>query len=250
MSEMTMTDVPRALEHDEAMVRAEVEYERLLALVDDLAERDWSRPTDCTGWDVRAMLGHVLGMLEMLADRDETVRQATAAGEAKQRSGGLFLDALTGLQVAEHASLSPAELTRGLHETAPRALAARRATTAELRATPYPVDIPGEQGWTLGFLLDVIHTRDPWLHRVDVCRATGRDLVLTAEHDGRIVSDVVANWASRHGQPFSLQLTGPAGGRFVVGDGGPEIELDAVEFCRVLSGREQGSGLLATRVTF
>ena len=250
MSEMTMTDVPRALEHDEAMVRAEVEYERLLALVDDLSDQDWSRPTDCTGWDVRAMLGHVLGMLEMLADRDETTRQATAAARRSSAAAGCSWTRSPACRSPSTPPCRPRSLRVALHETAPRALAARRATTAELRATPYPVDIPGEQGWTLGFLLDVIHTRDPWLHRVDVCRATGRDLVLTAEHDGRIVSDVVANWASRHGQPFNLQLTGPAGGRFVVGDGGPEIELDAVEFCRILSGREQGSGLLATRVTF
>ena len=254
------TDGPRALvDHDEAMVRAETEYERLLALVDDLAEQDWSSPTDCTGWDVRAMLGHLLGMLEMLADHTETTRQATAAAQAKQRSGGLWLDALTALQVAEHASWSTAQLISGLHETAPRALAARRATTAELRAAPYATDFPGERVWTLGYLLDVIHTRDPWLHRVDISRATGRDLVLSAEHDGRIVCDVVADWASRHRQPFTLRLTGPAGGRYAVGtvgtvgtvgDSGPEIEVDAIEFCRILSGRAAGDGLLATRVVF
>ncbi len=64
----------------------------------------------------------------------------------------------------------------------------------------------------MGYLLDVILTRDPWMHRVDIARATGRDLVLTPEHDGRIVADVVAEWARRHGQPFTLTLTGPAGG--------------------------------------
>jgi len=250
MSDTAMTEVPRGLEHDEAMVRAEVEYGRLLTLVDDLAEQDWSRPTDCTGWDVRATLGHLLGMLELLADQEETARQLGAAAATAAREGGLRLDALTALQVAEHGPLSNAAVTRALHETAPRALAARRASTAELRATPYPIDIPGEQGWTLGYLLDVIHTRDPWLHRVDICRATGHEMVLTAEHDGRIVSDVVADWATRHTQPYDLLLTGPAGGRFAAGHGGAQIELDAVEFCRVLSGRESGSGLLATRVTF
>ena len=112
-------------------------------------------------------------MLEMLADHAETVRQATAAAEAKSARVVCAWTRSPALQVAEHASLSTAELTRALHETAPRALAARRATTPELRATPYRLDIPGEHGWTLGYLLDVIHTRDPWLHRVDVCRATG-----------------------------------------------------------------------------
>jgi len=251
MSAKTMTDAPRALvDHGEAMVRAESEYERLLALVDDLADDDWARPTDCTGWDVRATLGHLLGMLELLADREEMTRQLGAAAEAAEREGCIRLDALTALQVAEHADLTTGQLARALHETAPRALAARRSTTPQLRATPYDTAIPGEGVWTLGYLLDVIHTRDPWLHRVDVCRATGRELVLTAEHDGRIVCDVVADWASRHGQPFNLLITGPAGGHYAVGDLGFGTEVDAVEFCRILSGREPGEELLATRVPF
>jgi hypothetical protein len=32
--------------------------------------------------------------------------------------------------------------------------------------------------------------------------------------------------------------------------GGPTIELDAIEFCRTLSGRETGTDLLATEVPF
>jgi hypothetical protein len=32
--------------------------------------------------------------------------------------------------------------------------------------------------------------------------------------------------------------------------GGTELDLDAVQFCRILSGREQGTGPLATRVSF
>jgi hypothetical protein len=69
------------------------------------------------------------------------------------------------------------------------------------------------------------------------------------------VADVVAEWARRHSQPFVLELTGPAGGRFVVGDGtGENLTLDAVEFCAslaaILVGRGLGSGLLAQPVPF
>ena len=45
------------------MGRADVEISRVLALVDDLRADEWQRPTDCTGWTVRDMLGHLLGML-------------------------------------------------------------------------------------------------------------------------------------------------------------------------------------------
>jgi hypothetical protein len=98
--------------------------------------------------------------------------------------------------------------------------------------------------------MDVIYTRDTWMHRGDVSRAVGRDPVLTADHDGRIIADVVAEWSRRHDQPFTLTLTGPAGGTFVAGDGGEHIQLDAVEFCRILSGRAEGAGLLSTEVPF
>jgi hypothetical protein len=112
-----------------------------------------------------------------------------------------------------------------------------------------PPDGPAER-WRLGHVFDVILTRDTWLHRVDLARATERPLELTAAHDGRIVADVVAEWARRHGEPFALHLTGPAGGRFVHGGGGPELSLDAVEFCRILSGRAPGEGLLTRQVPF
>jgi len=75
-------------------------------------------------------------------------------------------------------------------------------------------------------------------------------MVLTSEHDGRVVADVVADWARRHGQSFVLRLEGPAGGSFSAGQDGPEVRLDALEFCRVLSGRGAADGLLATFVPF
>ena len=238
------------LEHDEAMRLAEVECDRLLAVTDDLREDDWSRPTECPGWDVKDMLGHVLGMLELQSDGEERMRQIqTAAGIAAQ-TGGSRLDALTALQVREHANLAPSALTQALHAAVPRALAARTAFTAEERAATYVPDLPGEGPWTVGYLFDVIHTRDPWIHRADISRATGREMALSADHDRRIVADVVADWARRHGQPFTLMLNGPAGDAFCSGAGGADLALDAVEFCRILSGREPGTGLLATSVPF
>jgi uncharacterized cupin superfamily protein len=98
--------------------------------------------------------------------------------------------------------------------------------------------------------MDRIYTRDAWMHRVDISRATGRPMLLTADHDGRIVADVVAEWANTHGRPYRLTLTGPAGGTWSSGSAGDEITLDAVEFCRILSGRAVGRGLLGHAVPF
>ena len=250
MSPATPVDAIPPLDHDEAMELAEAEISRLLALVDDLRADEWQRPTDCTGWTVRDMLGHLLGMMKLQADPEERDRQIKTAAELAHRSGQLRLTEMTALQVREQADLSTDSLRHGLYETATRGLAARRALPAGLRTAPYDSELPGEGMWTLGYLFDIIHTRDPWLHRVDICRATDQGLFLTAEHDGRIVENVVADWAPRHGRPFILELTGPAGATFTAGTDGVHLRMDAIEFCRTLSGRETGTGILATPVTF
>ena len=96
----------------------------------------------------------------------------------------------------------------------------------------------------------MILTRDARMHRIDLSRAIDRDVALTSDHDGRIIADVVAEWGRRHGAPYSLSLTGPAGGTFASGSADDVIEMDALEFCRVVSGRESGSGLLSVQVPF
>ena len=140
-----------------------------------------------------------------------------------------------------------------MRRVGPKAAKGRRRVPAFLRARTMPERqvVDGvEEAWTIGFITDVILTRDPWMHRIDLARATGRELVLTADHDGVIVDDVVREWADRHGQAYRLTLTGPAGGSWSAGQDGEVIEMDAVEFCRVISGREEGVGLLATQVPF
>ena len=103
---------------------------------------------------------------------------------------------------------------------------------------PDPQDVGGQtEHWTNGYLIYTILTRDPWMHRMDICRATGRAPVLTPDHDGVLVADVVEEWADRHDGPYQLHLTGTAGGSFSRGHGGPALTLDAVDFCRLLSGR-------------
>jgi hypothetical protein len=79
---------------------------------------------------------------------------------------------MTALQVREHADLGVEQLRQAMHVAGPRGLAARRGLPAEVRAAAYDSELPDEGLWTVGFLFDGIHTRDPWLHRVDICRAT------------------------------------------------------------------------------
>lgn len=87
------------------------------------------------------------------------------------------------------------------------------------------------------------------MHRLDVTRATGAPMQAEPAHEGVIVDDVVREWAGRHGAPYELVLTGPAGGHWSRGEA-ERVELDAFELCRVLSGRSSATGLLAEPVPF
>lgn len=221
------------------------EYRRFASLLAELDGDDWARPTDCDAWDVRQVVAHVVGATEANASLREQLHQLRAG----RRGLAFDVDAVNALQVAERAALAPAALRQRFAAASAPALR-RRARLAALRALPFPVGPPVFERWRSDFLFGVVYTRDTWMHRVDIARATGRALVLSADHDRRLVADVVADWAARHERPFQLTLTGPAGGSYRAGEGGEALTLDAVELCRILSGRAPGSGLLATPVPF
>jgi hypothetical protein len=112
-----------------------------------------------------------------------------------------------------------------------------------MRFTPVPFGDP--IGWKpVNYLLEVGFTRDVWAHRIDIHAAIDRAMPLDAAHDGRLVADIVAEWADLHGEPFHLHLTGAAGGTFSQGDGGEHVEMDALDFVRTLSGRLPGTAVM------
>ena len=237
------------LDRPTLMRLAAEEYVLFGELLATIPETSATVPTNCPDWDVRAMASHVLGMAEMAASMREGRRQQKAAG----RRGGVFIHALTAVQVEEHADLSLDEVARRFGAVAPKAARARRRVPGFVRHRRMPISQPvggHDEDWTIGFLVDTILTRDVWMHRMDLSLALDRTPLLTPEHDGVLVADVVQEWALRHAQPCQVRLTGPAGGTWTFGSGGPAIELDAVEFCRTLSRRAAGVGLLDVEVPF
>lgn len=251
----TFTDVSsRApLSHEEAMELQATELDRTLEMLRSLDQNDWTARTDCPDWDVRQMYLHVLGACEAGASMRENVHQMRAARKHRKAHGGPLEAGLSNVQVRERTDLSPAQLVRQLAEIAPVTVRKRTSSPKLMRRMKLKIDGPVNETWTLGYLIGTIYLRDLWMHRIDTARATRREMVLTVDHDGRIVADVVAEWARRHGQPFQLSLTGPAGGHYsseFIDGPDAQIELDAVEFCRALAGRTEAEGLLATIVPF
>jgi uncharacterized protein (TIGR03083 family) len=228
----------------EARELAEREFVRFAEVAASLTPEEWQTPTDCTGWDVRAMALHVLGSAEAQAAFSEFLHQLRRGMPLnKEIDSHHWVDGLNELQIRERSHLSNDEVVAQLETVGPKAVKGRWGTPPPMRYLPLPFGPP--VGWKpLKYLLDVGFTRDVWAHRIDIHAVIDRPMLLTADHDGRLVADIVAEWASIHGEPFELVLGGPAGGKFSEGVDGERVEIDAIEFIRTLAGRRPGTGVL------
>jgi uncharacterized protein (TIGR03083 family) len=232
------------LTHEDWMSIAELEYRKLGTLLESLADEEWRLPTDCDEWDVRQVVAHLVGAAESTASLRELFRQFR-----RGRAIRPGVDGMNDVQVRERAGIAPNQLIGDLAAAGARGIRARRRIPSFVRAVRLPFGPPlGVR--PVGYLMDRIYTRDAWMHRIDIARATARALDISAVHDGLLVADVVDEWSQAHALPYDLTLTGPAGGQWSSGSGGPILTLDALEFCRVLSGRARGDGLLAQPVPF
>ena len=229
----------------EARVLAELEFVRFAELVASLTREDWQTPTDCTGWDVRTLVLHVLGSADAQASFPQFLHQLRRGMPLnKEIDSHHWVDGLNELQIRERSHLSNDEVVAQLQSVGPKAVKGRWGTPPPMRYLPIPFGPP--VGWKpLKYLLDVGFTRDVWAHRIDIHAVIDRPMNLTADHDGRLVADIVTEWAAIHGEPFELVLGGPAGGKFTHGVDGERVEIDAIEFIRVLAGRRAGTGVLS-----
>jgi len=223
---------------DEAFSLMKVELERFLALLETLDPADWSRPTACTLWNVREVVAHQAGGYASGTGYRELIRQYSAI----PRRGRLPEDAINDLQVSERANRSPDELIAELRMVGPIAI---EKWAYQFRIAK-PITIPHPVGGmiSLRHLMWVIHSRDTWMHRLDICRATGHAFEQSAGHDGRITALVMKDvnkklWKKLAGRAIVFDLSGLAGGTWKIGKGEPSatIQMDALEFSIFVSGR-------------
>jgi uncharacterized protein (TIGR03083 family) len=229
-----------ALAHDEAGAMAREELQRFLALVESLSGDDWEQPTDCTAWSVRDILAHQAGAYAGYTSWGEFKRQVTA----RPGAGQMQIDALNQRQLADRAGRTPVDLIGELRVVGPKGIHTRQRLPWPLRKLKVPFG-PPLGTVAVDYLTDMLYTRDTWMHRADIARATGRHFVQTAEHDGRVTALVVRDLArglrdTLRGRTVVFDLSGAGGGRYRIGTMAEPtviVKMDVVDFHRLASGR-------------
>lgn len=258
---LDITTLTRITRGPEADLLAGATYRALIEDLSHLAEDDWTQPTDCGDWSVRDMVAHLVGAARGHASLPVFIRQYVWGVRHRKDFGGSGLDAMNQGQIEALREDDDATLLSLLDDLAPRAVKGRSRRSRQLGWAPIGIDAAGS--WYEGMptktsmaeLCAVVLTRDVWMHRLDLARAVGKAPLIDPAVDGRIVADIVADWAQRHGQPVDLTLSGAAGGAFRAGQGGQVLTLDALDFARVMAGRRPdapvpASPLWATKALF
>lgn len=239
------------LSHAEAYQMALAELNNFVALLQTLSEEDWLKPTYCALWNVRQMVAHVAGAQEGYLSFKHFKRQMISKELKPYAKQGLkMIDATNQLQVDDRKNSTPAELIAELKEIGPVAIHNRHNLPLILRAIRLYLPILGYN--RIDYLTDLIYTRDMWMHRVDISKATGREMTLTPRHDGRITNFAVRDLAKLafrklKGNSVVYHLKGVAGGSWLIGQSlvaQATLEMDTLDFHLLAAGRYSAKEML------
>lgn len=220
-------------------------------LLGTLTDEQWSAPTALPGWDVSAVVAHVIGTEDMLEgnpvpevdlDEDATGHVRNDIGAANER------------WIRSMAELPPAELLERFDATTARRLAAlREMTQGEWDAESFT---PAGRD-TFGRFMQ-IRVFDSWIHEQDIREAVGRPghgagqaVVVTLDEIATALGFVIGKRAGvPSGRSLTFELTGSSGRRFHVevadraavvpaldGPADVTISLGVVPFTRLCAGR-------------
>lgn len=199
------------------------ELARFLAIVDGLSEAEWQLPTPCHLWNVRDIVAHQGGHVQMGSGVKGLLAQVQPKHTRAYKHLGLSgNDAANQAQVEMRRDRTTAELVAEVREGTPRAIASRVRMNPLARNIRLPV--PGYGLMTLDHLLNVVFPRDMWIHRLDLADATGRNFEITPGHDTMLLEGVLVDMERNvrkllPGRSLVLTIDGPAGGTWRLGEG-------------------------------
>jgi uncharacterized protein (TIGR03083 family) len=159
---------------DEAYSLMKVELEKFLEVAEDLHPEEWAQPTACAAWTVRDIMAHQAGSYASGLGYRGLFKQLVTL----PKPGQLIEDAINEQQLRERANLSTDELVAEVRSAGPVAIQNWAYGFRPFKALGIPHPIAGFL--SVRHLMWVIHSRDPWMHRLDICRAIGRTFVQEA----------------------------------------------------------------------
>ena len=139
----------------------------VVTLLRSLRDEDWSRPTDCPGWDVRAVAAHLAHLESELAGNPQQDVEVPELAHVASTMG-----AYTERGPIARRSWDTAAVVDELETSAATRLAGLRADPPTDGSVRAPVT-PGNIGWTWDTLLSN-RPLDVWMHEQDIRRAVGR----------------------------------------------------------------------------
>lgn len=187
-----------------------------VGLLEQLAPAEWAAVTPCDPWTVKDIAAHLLGWADALCSPKAMGHQVRRT-LARRRDFANLLDAQNDVQVEIGRSMSTDEVLDRLRTMLPRAAKLRRRLGGPLHYVPAYAGFLGGP-FNLGYLMNSIFPRDLIVHALDIAQATGRDAPMSPAA-GRVAADMLRDWARRTKADATVELTGPAGGLYVAGDG-------------------------------
>ncbi len=227
------TDLPDPLA---SLIAQHAELGALLSEMDDV---DWGRPTRCEGWDIADVVLHLAQTDEMAIGSLHGRFTDTLAALVEGASFGAGVDQGAAAMVARDRHYGPVTAFVRWQQGTAALVAAARAIDPRTRVT-----------WVAGELTarTLVTTRlaETWIHSGDVAAALGRTLAPTGRLQliARLAWRTLPYAFAREGRtlhgPVAFELNGPAGERWAfIPEEAPLtwIRGEALELCEVAARR-------------
>jgi uncharacterized protein (TIGR03083 family) len=115
----------RGLTGAEALDIAQIQYDKLSAMLRELSDDEWKAPTDCERWSVKDIVAHIVGWAEAIPKPNQ-LAHIVRAGRRMKKELPNTIDAQNEVQVVERRHLSTDELMVRYEKAVPAFMKRRR----------------------------------------------------------------------------------------------------------------------------
>jgi uncharacterized protein (TIGR03083 family) len=223
----------------------------LTTLLEAVADEDWGVPTAAEGWDVLGVVGHLVGVEALMAERLDRIEDWTPDEFLAASDAGV-----------ERAAADGPTATLDRWRDASAAVLVHPALTSPGAGRGPAVLWEGDDAPRRQSI--VVRAFEIWNHGEDIRRALGRPLVTPGADHYHLMAELgvralplmmAARGRTNPGRSARVVLTGPGGGDWLIPLAPGEtpsvpaltLTLDVVEFCFRVADRRQ-PGELSTRI--